>query len=200
MNDFEGYPTHLMPLEEKIHVFFKDEVAFTVADIERKFPEENRRSIYRAVVKLAETNRIRYLRYVDRKKVYTAIGQSNLPMIKTNQGKIVPVAALINAMPDLYDANGRFKQTELDDVFVVMCQLFVIAQDPTRADFMAAHKRLLEIREFFLRMVDNVDAVLRHPAMSGDLELFKRTFNSGNDPAIPDAKALMEFRRWLANK
>lgn len=196
MDEMDKY----LPLDEKIHVFFKDEVVFTVADIDRKFPDENIRAIYRAVDKLVKTNRIKYLRFVDRKKVYTAMGQSNLPMIKTNAGKVVPVSALINAMPELYDANGRFKQDELDDVFIVMCQLFVIAQEPTKVDFMAAHKRLIEIREFFVRMTENIDAVIRHPAMRGDLELFKRTFNSGNDPTIPNAEELMKFRRWLANK
>lgn len=47
MDEMDKY----LPLDEKIHVFFKDEVAFTVADIDRKFPDENIRAIYRAVDK-----------------------------------------------------------------------------------------------------------------------------------------------------
>lgn len=197
----DEYPDHLMPLEEKIHVFFKDEVAFTADDVCRKFPDEHVRSVYRAINKLAATNRIKYLRVINRKKVYTAMGQSNLPMIKTNQGNVVPMSALVNAMPELYDeATGRFKQDEVDRVFILMCQLFVLAQEPTRADFLEAHKQFIQLREFFTRMVDNIDAVLRHPAMSGDLELFRRTFNSNTDPSVPTATDLMKFRTWLAKK
>ena len=197
----DEYPQHLMPLEEKIHVFFKDEVAFTSEDVCRKFPDEHIRAVYRAIDKLVKTNRIKYLRVVNRKKVYTAMGQSNLPMIKTNQGNVVPISALVNAMPDLYDeATGRFKQDEVDRTFILMCQLFVLAQEPTRADFLEAHKQFIALREFFTRMVDNIDSVLRHPAMSGDLELFKRTFNSSTDPTIPNATELMKFRTWLAKR
>lgn len=192
-------PDDYLPLEEKIHVFFKDEVAFTVADIERKFPDEHVRAIYRAVDKLVKTNRIKYLRHVNRKKVYTAMGQSNLPMIRTNNGDVVPISALINAMPALFDeSTGRFKQDEVDRTFILMCQLFVLAQEPNRQDFLEAHKLLIKYREFFVRMLENIDSLLRHPAMSGNLDLFKRTFASTTDPAVPSAEDLLKFRTWLA--
>lgn len=191
---------YLMPLEDRVHLFFKEEIAFTVEDVSKRFPDEHVRSIYRAINKLVETNRIRQVRAAGRKKVYTASGSSSLPMIKTNQGNTVPVSALINAMPNMYDENGRFRQTEMDEVFIVMCQLFVIAQDPTKADFLAAHKKLTELREFFVRMADNVNNVLRHPGMQGDLEAFKNTFCSDKDPATPTPQQLLNFRTWLAKR
>lgn len=187
-----------MSLEDRIHLFFKEEVAFTTEDVQSRFPDEHQRTIYRAINKLVETNRIRMANRVGRKKVYTALGTSSLPMIKTNAGNVVPLGALVNAMPDLYDEHGRFKQTEVDEVFILLCQLFVLAQEPTRADFNTAHKKLTELLTFFNRMSDNINAVLRHPAMQGDLETFKRTFASDKDPAVPDAQSLLRFRTWLA--
>lgn len=190
----------ILPLEDRIHLFFKEEIAFTTEEVMKRFPDENSRAVYRAIQKLVETNRIKRVVAAGRKKVYTAAGSSSLPMIKTNSGKTVPVSALISAMPDLYDSTGRFKQTDVDEVFILMCQLFVLAQEPTRADFNAAHKRLTELLQFFTRMTDNINAVLRHPAMQGDLEVFRRTFASDKDPAVPTAQDLLKFRTWLARR
>lgn len=191
--------SHLFPLEEKIHMFFKDEIAFNAEDVANKFPNENMRAIYRALNKLEETNRIQHLRWVNRKKVYTAAGQSNLPMLKFATGSVAPVSVLVNNIPGLFGPDGRVKNDEIDRLYILMCQLFVIAlQDDPKRDFLELHKELIEIRSFLLRSVENIDAIIRHPAMQGNMEVFKRSFATGTDPALPKPEELLEFRRWLA--
>lgn len=197
----ENFSEHseLFPLEEKIHLFFKDEIAFTFSDVEARFPDEHSRAIYRALKKLQTTQRIRFVRTIGRKKAYTASGQSNLPMFKFSSGEVKPVSVLVDIIDKMYGIDGRLVNTEVDRLYVLLCQLFVAAQmDDPKREFLAIHKELVEIRGFLTRALDNVDAVIRHPAMQGDMEYFKRSFYSGADAAIPKPEKLIAFRRWLA--
>lgn len=200
---YESHP-EIFPLEEKIHMFFKDEVAFTYADVEARFPDEHSRAIYRALKKLEDTRRIRFVRHVGRKKAYTASGQSNLPMFKFSNGEVKPISVLLDVIDKLYDENGRVLNEDLDRLYILLCQLFVVAQGdgippvPNKKEFIAIHKELVEIRSFLQRTIENIDAVIRHPAMQGNMELFQRSFSSGADVAIPKPEKLLAFRRWLA--
>lgn len=188
-----------MPLDERIFVFFKDEIGFTVNQAAERFPDENKRAIYRAMARLQETNRIQLVGYKNKQKIFTARGSSNLPRVKNSSGSVAPISVLLRSIPTMYDENGRIKSTEVDRFFILACQIFVIAQnEEPKADFLELHKELVAIRAYLVRMTENVDNILRHPAMMGDMELFRRNFATGTDPALPTPEELLAFRRWLA--
>lgn len=192
---------HLMPLEERIYVFFKDQVLFSALEVRKKFPEEGEKAIYRALNKLEATQRIRFAHWANRRKVYTTSGVSGLPVIKTVDGSSHPLGILVKNIAVIYDKNGVLGSSkELNDYVTLMCQLFIIAQEDNEKEkkrqFLQVHNLLIERRELLLRMIGNIDAVVKHPAMSGDMEMFTKTFMDPQDKAVPTAEELLEYRRW----
>lgn len=192
-----------IPLEDKIMRFFGEVPLFSTTDVKKKFPDIHERTIYRAIDKLVKTQRIRNLHKVGPAKVYTTSGVSNLPMIRSATGDIFPVSKLLPLMSDMHEENGRFKG--FDDanlMLITIMQLFVIAQDDDKKEmhrnFLIAHQRLINIKMLLQRYIDNIDAVLKHPGMSGDSSAFKRTFDNAKDPDMPKPEELLKFRTWLA--
>lgn len=190
-----------LPLEERIYAFFSDELAFTAEDVQKTFPDESMRKIYRALNNLEKTNRIRFSNWFEKKKVYTVgADQSNLPMLRNNRGESINLGIITRNIESMYDSDGRLKSLEeVNKIYVIMAQLFTIAQGEDagqmKRDFLLTHEVLIKQREFLLRQVSNIDAVIKHPACQGDMEMFKRTF-SGDDPAMPTPEELLKFRRW----
>lgn len=196
-------PADLMPLEDKIFTHFNEEPYFTYAQVEERFPDEHPRALYRAINKLEETQRIRFIRYLGKRKAYTTAGVSQLPMLKNKEGETYPLSKPLKYMAELHDEGGRLKELdEINDMFIVMMQLFTIAQIDDAKDrqrqSIQAYKRLLDMRQWLLRWAANIDSVIKHPAMQGEPEIFKRVFNSTKDKEVPSAEELLEFRRWLA--
>jgi len=192
-----------LTLEEKILVFFGDEIIFTAEDVQGKFPEEHQRTIYRALNKLEETAQIRFVKWQNRKKIYTTSGVSSLPQYRDGGGNVGPLGMLLEIVPTMYDEQGHLIPLQaVDNVFIDLMWLFVIAQEDDDAElkkqFITIHSRLQEYRALLLRLADNINNVLQHPTMSGDLNKFRQTFTDRKDSAVPSAEDLLQFRRWLA--
>lgn len=196
-------PQHLLPLEEKIFIFFKDQVLFSASEVKRKFPDEGEKAIYRALNKLETTQRIRFAHWANRRKVYTTSGVSGLPVLRMANGESQPISVLLKYAADIHDEHGRFKSLhDLDLMMITMAQLFVFAQDDNpkemKKQFMAAHDRLIEMQALMRRLSENIDALIKHPSMSGDMDAFSRTFTDPTDKAVPTAEEINKFRTWLA--
>jgi hypothetical protein len=197
-DDYKAY----VPLEERIYAIFSEKVVFKSGDVLMKFPQDHPRSIYRALNNLEKTNRIRFLHWEQRKKVYTTNGISNLPMYKRADGSVITIGELIEVLPSWYDENGHLiPMATVDKVFPALMMLFVFAQDDDlkkmKSDWNDAHDILIAAKGMLDRLSENIGAILRHPSMQGDMEVFKKVFNSEKDKAVPDAHQLLRFRTWL---
>lgn len=187
------------PFEERVYAFFSNEIAFSAEDVQHRFPDENIRKIYRALNNLEKTNRIRFSNWYDKKKVYTSAGQSSLPMLRNARGEAIPLGTITQNIESMYDGDRLISLSEINKIYVIMSQLFTIAQhedlSEMKRDFLLTHSALIDMREWLLRQISNIDAVIKHPSCQGDMEVFKATF-SGNDPAMPTPEELLKFRRW----
>src|SRR5687767_8839988 len=83
------------PLRERVFDLIKDETTFTLKDVKRLFPNEVEKALYRVVKELEVQKRIRFLAYQDRSKLYTAIGNSELPMLVGVDGASFPCSEVL---------------------------------------------------------------------------------------------------------
>lgn len=192
--------------EDRIIEFFRDKPFFSSKDVINLLEgQETARTLYRAINKLEQEGRIRFLRYLGRVKIYTAIGQTNLPQFRSKDGKrVAPISFLVKNINQ--DITGIYKDNRwvdaelINDIPAAIAQLFIIAQhgdDPKmqRIEIIQSVQMLEEARKRLTWMLELVNGVLNHPIMSG-AEVFNRLLNDEDDPAQPPKEALTAFKVW----
>lgn len=198
-------PDDWLSNEDRIFVHFSDEPFFTYDQVKERFPDINDRSIYRALNKLEATHRIRFLKFLNRKKVYTTAGVSPLPVIKNANGEYYPISVLLKNAAQMYEAGKLKRLEEVNDIWILVANLFVIAlnDDPLndkRRDVIMTYKELMKMRAVFLSYIENIDAITQHPTMQGDVDLFIKVFTNTRDSEVPTPEELLKFRVWLSKE
>lgn len=201
------FPSYI-PLEDRIFTLFKATPLFSFKDVRKVFSEEEAsdKTIYRALKKLETSGRIRHIHWHQKMKVFSAIGQSELPYITLKDGKTTPISLFIKSISSLYTENRDWKfliTNKMDQLPIILSWAFVIAQledDELTQNYKELLNRLTDAKEALTVMLGYIESLLKHPAMSGNPKYFKAVFNSNSDPAMPTPTEITEFRRWFSNQ
>lgn len=188
-------------LEERVFDYVSDKSHFTVKEVQVAFPNDNERMVYRAINRLENERRVRFLQWHNRAKLFTAVGTSRLPAIMGADGRAVIISDLMRSIEQLINEDGHWTPLDaLEDLLPNICSLLVIAHfdDPKalKDSYWAINKKLIDQRAQLTTMVGYIDSIIKHPVMKGDVDYFKEIFTS-NDPALPDMKEVNKFKVWL---
>lgn len=198
INDSEEIPQRIKPLDERILELVDTLVQWDFKIVKGYFPNEHEKSIYRALNKLENEGRIRYLGWRGRTKQYTTKGVSNLPTIPTVKGTRVDIKSMFSVVTSEYTEDYVWKRlSRLNDFPTLIGRIFVTAQLDEERGFKANYINLItelnNYRSELTFMLAQVDAIVMHPIMSGDPSLFKSIVSSES----PDPHKLNEFKVWL---
>jgi hypothetical protein len=196
-NVFEAASIPELPLEERIIAFTNENAFFSFHDVKRTFPMEADKNIYRAINRLEKDGRIRFVYHKNKRKHYTTSGVSKLPNLKGPDGSSVSLRDVFNSIQNLYPGGKYTTLEDLNGLMLDYCRLFVIAQIDDQRErktaFLDLHRQLMIQRTILVRLLENLDQVIRHPTMSGDLAYFTDIF-TGDE--APKPNELAEFKRW----
>lgn len=194
----------LIPLEERILAFIEDKVAFSVQDLKEIFPTEPEKNIYRAVNRLENQSKIRFLRYQNKRKLYTTFNVVKLPTIKAGTERKT-IKYIFDNIELLYP-NGQYQMAQsLNNLPLCYARLFLVAQiediKERKTAFLALHKELLEHRANLMIMLENLDSIIQHPVMSGNLEYFSSVLTGSEAPTPPEVTAFkVWYRKFMEGK
>lgn len=186
----------LAPLEERIMAFVDEKATFSVQDLKEIFPTEPDKNLYRAVNRLEKNGAIRFLKHQSKRKIYTTADVTKLPTIKVGTER--------RTIKDLFDnidvvyPDGKYSMAQsLNTLPLAYAKLFLVASiediKERKTAFLLLHKEMLKHRSNLLLMLENLDSVIQHPIMSGDLEYFTAVLTSNEGPNPPDITA---FKAW----
>jgi hypothetical protein len=194
--------SHLIPLEDRIFAAVAELPQFSKKEVSHYFPNESDRVIYRAIQNMEQQKRIRFTGYASRNKVYTAVGQSRLPSLRSPDGKYVPVSYMLTSAPSNYDAARNWTALEeLNRLPIVINRLFFIADIADDKEAKQAYFRLIqqlmELRSRLTTMVGYIDSIVKHPTMAGDINYFREVYRS-KDAALPTQEQMNEYKLWFS--
>lgn len=194
----------LLSIEDQIYEIFKGRGNFTFSDVREAFGHDSSDpTLYRALGKLESQKRIRNTHRSGRQKVFTAMGQSQLPHFKGKNGQHFPISELLKNIETFYDQAGRNKNMlALDNWQIDISMLFAIAQledKEAQGPYLETRAKLVEIRNALTRMAELVENVLAHPTMSGDVVYFKSIYG-GDDPSLPTKEEIINFKRFVVKR
>lgn len=190
----------LRSIEDRIIEMVGDEPLFTMDTIRDKFPHETDRAVYRALNKLEETNRIKFIHWRNRKKVYTTHGVSKVPNLPTLDGKQAPLREAMKWIDSFFE-NGRWKtldeiNTVLPDIMLMFQIAHIDDRKEMKTNYSEIQSRLSKHRSVLTNIVSWIDIIQKHPLMAGDLDYFKATLTDNSDPGVPSVEEIIEFKRW----
>lgn len=193
-----------MALADRVYTFIQDKTMFTFADVKENFPTEADKSLYRAIDRLRATNRVRFVSYKGRRKVFTAIGQTQLPQFRNSEGDYIPISMIVSQPDGFYPGELMGGMEEVNQLGIVLGRFFIIAHMDDlveqRRAYITNHRELTLIRSRLENYLGIVDAVLSHNSMSGDLKVFNRIFKNYDDEYVPKPDVITQFKLWLSRR
>lgn len=200
MTDLQELIERHKPLRERVFDLIKDETTFTIKDVQRLFPNEADKPLYRVLKELETQKRIRFLTYQNRSKLYTAVGSSELPMMVGSDNSTWPCSVFLKGAADFYNEEGFWTRLErANKIPVTVAKLFLVATlegKELKDGWINLQQTLINQRADLQLVVGYLDSILKHPSMDGDIEKFKAVFN-GEDAAIPKPEEITKFRSWF---
>lgn len=194
-NDFPELVTE--SLEDRILNMVEGFPTFNFKVVKKLFPEEGDRAIYRALNSLQESGRIKQMFWANRMKHYSTMGTSKLPMISGAEGEVISLGQFFPHIPSRYIGNHWQRIAAVNELPIDFGRLFYIANELTGKDQKNAYidmiYKLQTTREVLMQLVSWIDAVLKHPTMKGDLDLFVEIFTSKESPS---PQQLTDFKVW----
>lgn len=195
---------HLVPLEDRMFTLLKEKPLFTFVDARSLFDPDDvsDKTLYRAFNKLEKSKKIRHVHFANRKKVYTAIGLSQLPTIKLPNGEYEPISRYIKGISKVYSDDKKWGAlTEINELPIQAAKLFIIAQmeegPDQKREYTKAIQHFISLKAQLTNLLGFVESITRHPSMAGDVNYFRRLF-TGNDEAVPSKEEIIEFKKWLS--
>lgn len=193
-----------MALADKVYTFIRDKTMFTFHDVKENFPTEADKSLYRAIDRLRSTNRVRFVTYKGRRKVFTAIGQTELPQFRNSEGNYIPISLIVSQPEGFYPSEFMGGMEEVNQLGIVLGRFFIIAHMDDaveqRKAYITNHRELTLIRARLENYLGIVDSVLSNPSMSGDLKVFNRIFKDPSDEFVPKPDVITQFKVWLSRR
>lgn len=188
------------PLRERVFDLIKDQPTFSVKTAHALFPDETEKSIYRVFKELEREKRIRFLTFVNRAKIYTALGQSELPMLQGFDNATFPCSQVLKNIESFYSPNGMWNRLEeINRIPITISLLFIAAQNDDhkamKESWIKLHGDLVTQRQTLRVVAGYIESILKHPSMNGDLDRFKTVFN-GDDEHIPSPEQMTAFKVW----
>lgn len=194
--DSELYPSGT--LKDRILVLVEDVPVWNYKYIRTILPQPHEKAIYRAIKELVDDGSIRAVGQTGRMKMYSTKGLSKLPAIRSVSGQWFDLRDLFPLIPGQYENGIWFKARDINEIFLSLGQLFLVAELEDK-DLIQQYKELVvkffKYKQELTEMTAMVDAVLNHPTMAGDPQLFKKIFN-GN---APDQETKNQFKLWLSH-
>lgn len=188
------------PIDERIYALVNDMDVFNFKVVRNLFPHESDKTLYRALNKLETAGRIKFLFWNQKMKHFTCAGVSKFPIFTRGETNY-DLAGLFRQISNQYGKDGRPAALKaFDDLYIDMCRLFLIVDSETDKEFkdqyILLHDRLMEYKRKLSVMQSDIDAVLMHATLRGDLEYFKTVFTNKD---APDAQEKLTFKRWFTD-
>lgn len=191
----------LAPLEDRVFELVSEMPFFTFKHLRPLFPDDSDKTLYRVLNKLEESNRIRFLHYQSKQKVYTAAGVSKLPILRSITGKQVDLNEFFKSIDMMYDEDGNFRNLhKMNDLPIQFCRLFLFAEldkSDWKRNWTEFMNTMVAYREQLQVFIGYIDSVTKHPGVKGDYDYFMKTF--GGDEA-PNPQQLTDFKVWYTRK
>jgi hypothetical protein len=193
----EEAPRRIVPLDERVLAMVSTIPQWDFKVVRQLFSNEHEKALYRAVGKLEEDGKIRYLGWKGRTKQYTTQGISSLPVLSLPGSISIDIRTMFPAIKDQYKDGRWVKLEELNDVLITIGQLFIVAQLDDK-DLIENYRSLLLKFNDYKRSLDTImgyiDTIRKHPIMSGDTKLFKSALTG----EAPSNDEMNEFKVWLS--
>lgn len=196
MSDEEFFE-QFTPIEDRLLGLVQGQPYWNFKLVKSLMPQEGDKNIYRAINKLEETGRIRCLGWQGRSKQYTTRGVSNLPHLLLPNGQAVDLKLFYPGIPDGYKNGHMVAALKINNLLINIGQLFTLAQIKDEQELLAQYKELVlefnEYKRILLLLLSWIEAIQKHPIMSGDLNTFKAIL-AGDSPSQEE---INKFNVWV---
>jgi hypothetical protein len=186
----------IKPLEERILGMVQDTIVWNFKTVQKLFPGENEKSIYRALKRLENGGRIRFAGWSGRTKQYTTYDVSNLPVFRTATGREIHLKEWPKTIAAVYNEHGVWRNLEAFNEFpILLSQIFVTATLEDKElleNYREIVSRLGEMRNTVQVLLNWLNTLLDHHIMSGDPVALKNIV-AKEQLTIEE---LNEFKRW----
>jgi hypothetical protein len=195
-DEVEQLLSQYKPLEDRVLAMVADIPVWNAKTVAKMFPNDSQQSVYRAIRKLVAGGRIRFAGWHGKVKQYTTHDVSNLPVIVRSTGEKEAIDVWVKHIKSMYK-DDRWQLLDVFNEFpVALGLLFVAATEKDDAELTKIYRELLrrfvEMRTAAQTFNKWLDAILAHPIMSGDIEVFRSILTKEQ----LEPEDLNAFRAW----
>lgn len=194
----------LEPLSDRIYALMEDLIPWSMVEVQAAFPTETYWPLYRAWQQLETSNRIKFYRTKGKRKYYQKASLNLLPHIRMPDGRSLPISSFVDNIAAIIALKPNYSWELLDrnhvnKIPLLIGQLFAIAKEDVfdKEQWLAIRKELITARGALVTVIDWIDSILNHPAMSGDPVKFKTVMASKDAPALDSLHKFLIFVRKL---